>query len=174
MLQVFTVVAFGLAAALLVWPPNTTVAPIAPTLPALAAAAPEIPSSSTALTDSIVDGNIFSLTREAPVARTFAAAPVDPTDVGPASGVTSADGGVGESLASSDADPVPSLYGVVNGPLGPAALLRLDNARRGSRLFHLGEGSGGYKVRSIGKDNVELDGPSGAVVLTLTSHGVTP
>ncbi len=173
-LQGLTVAGLAAAAVLLAWPPDVTVAPIKPTLPALAAAALVLPTTSTSLTDSIVNENIFSLTREAPDNRTFVAAPVDPTaDATPTNSYT-ANAGVGDSLATTNGDPVPHLYGVVNGPLGTAVLLRLDPARRGSRLFHIGEGAAGFRVRSIGVDRVELDGPSGTVVLTLTSKGETP
>ncbi len=174
MLQAVTVAGLAAAAVLLAWPPDVSVAPIAPTLPALAAAAPALPAAATSLTDSIVNANIFSLTREAPDDRTFVAAPVDPTVDATMANSSTANAGVGDSLATTNGDPVPHLYGVVNGPLGTAVLLRLDPARRGSRLFHIGEGAAGYRVRRIGADRVELDGPSGAVVLTLTSKGETP
>jgi hypothetical protein len=174
-LQLITVAGLAAAATLLAWPPDVTVAPIAPTLPALAGAAPRITTNATALTDSIVNANIFSLTREAPDARTFAAAPTDPQpDMMTASGSYTANAGVGDSLATTNGDAVPHLYGVVNGPTGLAALLRLDPARKGSRLFHTGEGAAGFLVRSIGTDRVELTGPAGAVVLTLTPKGDTP
>ena len=173
-LQGVTVTGLVAAAVLLAWPPDVDVAPITPTLPALAAAAPGLRTTSASLTDSIVDANIFSLTREAPDNRTFVAAPVDPTADAAFSNSSSANAGVGDSLGTTNADPVPHLYGVVNGPLGTAALLRLDPARKGSRLFHIGEGAAGFRVRSIGVDRVELDGPSGAVVQTLTSKGETP
>jgi hypothetical protein len=173
-LQAVTVTGMLSAAALLTWPPNITVAPVAPTLPALDAAAPAMPSTASPLTDSIVNANIFSITRVAPKNRTFVAAPVDPqVDASDTTSYT-ANGGAGDSLATTTSDPVPHLYGIVNGPQGLAALLRLDSSRRGSRLFHLGEGAAGYTVRSIGADRVELHGPAGAVVLTLARKEGTP
>ena len=173
-LQAVTVTGLLVAGALFAWPPNITVAPIAPTLPALAAAVPPMATTAAALTDSVVSANIFSLTREAPLDRTFVAAPIDPQADPMASGLVIANGGIGDSLATPDADPVPHLYGVVDGPQGAAALLRLDPQRKGSRLFHLGDGAGGYRVRSIGRDRVELDGPNGAIVLTLSPKAATP
>ncbi len=173
-LQAVTVSALAAAAAFLAWPPTIAVAPVAPTLPALAAAAPPMPTIANALTDSIVDANIFSLTREAPKARTFVGAPVDPLLTGSPAATSSADGGLSDTVDTSNTDPVPSLYGVVNGPFGSAALLRLDPAKSGSRLYRLGEGVAGYRVRSIGADRVELDGPSGTIVLTLAVRGGTP
>lgn len=173
-LQAVTVMGLVAAAVLFAWPPNTSVAPIAPSLPALADAAPPMTHTASALTDSIVDANIFSLTREAPLERTFVAAPSDPQIDPMASGTYTANGGIGDSLATASLEPVPHLYGVVDGPQGSAALLRLDSMRKGSRLYHLGEGAGGYRVRSIGTDRVELDGPTGAIVLTLTAKAGTP
>ena len=173
-LQAVTVTGLLVAGALLAWPPNISVAPIAPTLPALAAADPAMTTTASALTDSIVNANVFSLTREAPRDRTFVAAPGDPLADPMSSGSVIANGGIGDSLATPDADPVPHLYGVVGGPQGAAALLRLDPMRKGSRLFHLGEGAAGYRVRSIGADRVELDGPTGAIVLTLSPKAGTP
>ncbi len=173
-LQAVTVTGLIAAAALFAWPPNTTVAPLAPTLPALAAAVPLMSTTTSALTGTIVNANVFSLTRKAPVDRTFVAAPTEPqTELTP-SGSYTANGGIGDSLSTPDSDPVPHLYGVVDGPQGAAALLRLDAARRGSRLFHLGEGAAGYRVRSIGADRVELDGPTGAIILTLSAKAGTP
>lgn len=173
-LQAVTLAALCVAATLLAWPPNTAVLPVAPTLPVLAAAVPAVPTVASTLTDSIVGANVFSLTRKAPEARTFAAAPIDPTLDMSGSGSTTANGGIGDSLATTGLEPVPHLYGVVNGPQGAAVLLRLDTNRRGSRLFHLGEGAAGYTVHSIGADRVELTGPTGAVVLTLAPKEGTP
>jgi hypothetical protein len=172
LLQVVTVLGLAAAGTLLAWPPDVTVAPIAPTLPALAASVPSMNTTAPALTDSIVNANIFSLTREAPEGRTFVAAMTDLPSDSMATGLYTAD--AGDSTSSIMADPVPHLYGVVNGPLGAAALMRLDAARKGSRLFHLGEGSGGFRVKSIGADRVELEGPTGPVVLTLAPKGDTP
>lgn len=170
-LQAVTVTGTLAAAALLAWSPDTTVAPLAPTLPALSAAAPAMMTTASVLTDSIVHANIFSLSRRAPASRTFAAAPVDP-QIDASTGTPSTVSG--DSLATTDSDPVPHLYGVVNGPDGAAALMRLDPTRRGSRLFHPGEGVAGYRVRSIGADRVELSGPTGVVVLTLAPREGTP
>ena len=173
-LQAVTVTGLLVAGALFAWPPNISVAPLAPTLPALAAAVPTMTTAASALTDSIVNANIFSLTRKAPLDRTFVAAPGDPQVDPISSGLVIANGGIADSLATPDADPVPHLYGVVGGPQGAAALLRLDPTRKGSRLVHLGEGTAGYRVRSIGTDRVELDGPTGAIVLTLSPKAGTP
>ncbi len=171
LLQVLAALGSGAAVALLLWPTKTTVASIAPTLPDLTAAVPTMLTDASTLTDSIVNANMFSLTRKAPEDRTYVAAPVDPLVIADGTMPT----GVGiDTVGAVNPDPVPALYGVVNGPQGSAALLRLDPARTGSRLYRLGEGLGGYRVRSIGTDRVELDGPAGATVLTLPSRGGTP
>ncbi len=175
-LQGLTLVTLSAAAALLAWPQRVEVIAAPPSLPLQVADAPMLPESSGTLTDSILDANIFSLSREAPEERTFVAAASDAVVDDVTSGEYGADAGLVDSTASSSpiADPVPSLYGVVNGPPGRAALLRLDANTGGARLFRLGEGTAGYRVRSIGADRVELSGPSGSVVLELVAKGGTP
>ena len=93
-LQAVTLTALCVAATLLAWPPRTAVPPVAPTLPSMAGAVPAMPTTASTLTDSIVGANMFSLTRKAPEARTFAAAPVDPTIDMSGSGSTTANGGI--------------------------------------------------------------------------------
>lgn len=175
-LQGLTLVALSAAAMLLTWPVRVDVRASAPTLVAVSTSAPT-PSTGTAmLTDSIVNANIFSITREAPEERTFVAAPVDAVVDDVTAGEYGADAGITDSTATAqgDGEIVPALYGVVNGPIGRAALLRLDASASGSRLFRLGEGAAGYRVRSIGADRVELSGPAGPVVLELVAKGGTP
>jgi hypothetical protein len=174
LLQATTAVALVAAIILLLLPPHTDVVAVAPTLPALSSSAPPMPTSLTALTDSIVDANIFSLTREAPRARTVVAAPVDPVQDSATTGSYGADAGVPDSLAQPMSDPVPALYGVVDGPAGRAALVRLDRARKGAQLYRIGEGVGGTRVRSIGADRVELSGPDGRLVLRMRAPGKAP
>jgi hypothetical protein len=163
------------AVLLLAWPADTRVAPMAPVLPVLAAnVAPPPQPSAAAMTDSIVNANLFSLTRTAPDDRTFAAAPSDAViDASPAESF-SADAVVDDSLTGGAMEPVPQLYGVVDGPNGLAALLRLDGASRSARLYREGDGAAGYRVRRIGADRVEMDGPSGGVVLHLHTKGKAP
>jgi len=175
-LQGITGVALATAAVLLARRAPLHVSPEVPSLPAVSVQAPMVPASASALADSVVDGNIFSLSREAPAGRTFAATA---TDVGPSEvtqGEYGADAGIVDTTMTPDAasESIPALHGVVNGPLGRAALLRLDPQSAGSRLFRLGEGAAGYRVRSIGADRVELAGPAGTVVLVLVAKGGTP
>jgi len=175
-LQCITVAALATAAVLLVWRAPVQVSPEVPSLPAVSAQAPRVPASASVMADSVVDGNIFSLSRQAPEGRTFAAAATDvePSEV--TQGEYGADAGIVDTTMTPDAasESIPALHGVVNGPLGRAALLRLDPHAAGSRLFRLGEGAAGYRVRSIGADRVELAGPAGTVVLELVAKGGTP
>jgi hypothetical protein len=175
-LQGITIVALATAVVLLVWRAPVRVSPEPPSLPALSAQAPSVPASASAMADSVVDGNIFSLSREAPEGRTFAATAteMDPGEV--TQGEYGADAGIVDTIITPDvaSESVPALHGVVTGPLGRAALLRLDPHTAGSRLFRLGEGAAGYRVRSIGADRVELAGPAGTVVLELVAKGGIP
>jgi hypothetical protein len=175
MLQSITACGVVSAVFLLAWPADASVEPMAPALPALAASAtPALQPSAAAMTDSIVNANMFSLTRSAPDDRTFASAPSDAViDASPAESF-SADAVVDDSLSVGASEPVPKLYGVVDGPSGLAALLRLNGASRGARLYREGDGAAGYRVRRIGADRVELDGPSGGVVLHLHTKGKAP
>lgn len=175
-LQGITVTLLATAAVLLAWQVPMRVQPKAPTLPALIAQAPVVADSASVVADSIVEHNIFSFTREAPEGRTFAAAATDATESEVTAEEYGADAGLGDSTSSSasESEPVPALHGVVDGPLGRAALLRLDPTSIGSRLFHPGEGAAGYRVRSIGADRVELSGPDGLVVLELVAKRGTP
>ncbi len=70
-LQGVTVAALAAAASLLLWPPDVQVAPADPVLPALVALPPVVASPAAALSDSIVNANIFSVTREAPDVTVF-------------------------------------------------------------------------------------------------------
>lgn len=174
-LQSITLVAVTASALLLAWPPRVTVGQEPPALPALTARVPSDTMRAAGLTDSIVNANIFSLTREAPDERTFAASGTDGVVSDVPSGEVGAESGLMDTTdaGSSALEPVPALYGIVNGPAGRAALLRLDPNTSSARLFQLGDGAAGYRVRSIGADRVELTGPSGPVVLELVAKGGT-
>lgn len=173
-LRAVTAGALLASGALLALPSRHAVVPLAPALPALPAQAPAMPGNTTALTDSIVNSNIFSLDREAPEERTFAAAPADPVveDASPVSYAGDAD--TGDTLSQVRTDRVPALFGIIDGPAGRAALLRLDAAAAGARLFHAGDGAAGFTVRSIGADRVVLHGTSGPIVVTLSTRDPAP
>jgi len=175
-LQSITIAALATAAMLLARRAPVHAPPEVPSLPAVSAQAPIVPVNASALADSVVDANIFSLSREAPEGRTFAATATDVEAGEVTQGEYGADAGIGDTTMTpgTASEPIPALHGVVYGPLGRAALLRLDPQSAGSRLFRLGEGAAGYRVRSIGADRVELAGPAGTVVLVLVAKGGTP
>jgi len=173
-LQAVTAGAVTLSGALLAFPSHQSIVPLALALPALPAETPAMPANTAALTDSIVNSNIFSLQRQAPEERTFSAAPADSVvgDAPPAS--YAADAEMGDTLSQVRTDRVPALFGIIDGPAGRAALLRLDAAATGARLFHAGEGTAGLTVRSIGADRVVLNSASGPVVVTLPTRDIVP
>jgi hypothetical protein len=176
-LQGCTVVGLLTAAALLFWPADTAVSPAAPPLAFSTAAPPDAATGVQAATDSIVTTNLFSLSRQAPLSRTVVAAPADAPpapEVFVADSATGLNADAGDSLQAPPTDRVPRLYGVVDGPFGTAALLRLSRASSGARLFRVGDGTGGYIVRRIWPDRVELSGPSGGLVLHLSNQRKEP
>lgn len=113
------------------------------------------------VSQAIVRANIFSASRKAPRARyrPFAAEPVplDPL--------------VEESpMIGPPVDPVesvPQLSGIMSGPNGRSALLRLDPAVEGAQLYREGDRGGAYRVLKINEQSVELSGPAGRVTLRL-------
>lgn len=168
-----SVAAALVAGALVAVAPSTDVAPVTPVLARTRTAPPAVVDSSAEAAALVVETNVFSPTREAPEARTFAgdggAAGDDTGDAGDVA-LDAPDFGTdstADPLAPRSEDPVPHLYGIVQGPAGDAALLRLDRAGRGGRLFRTGEGAGGWRVASIGTDQVTLAGAGGARVLRL-------
>lgn len=173
-LQTVTGAALLCTAALLAIPSQAAVVPRVPTLPPMQAQEPAPLVNTTALSDSIVNANIFSLAREAPDERTFVAAAADTLPETEAAVPFETDVASGDPAMSVPTNRVPALFGVVNGPAGRAALLRLDAATAGARLFRAGEGTAGYTVRSIGADRVVLHGASGSVTVTLSTRDSVP
>lgn len=159
------------AGAFVATPPAVSVTPVAPTIAPTRTAPIAVPDSSPEAAALVVATNVFSPTREAPTERTFAGGGDDESDEAGAMGAgdVAFDGGVAtsDSLAPAAEDPVPHLYGIVQGPAGESALLRLDRAGRGGRLFRIGDGAGGWRVASIGFDQVTLTGTNGTRVLRL-------
>ena len=137
--------------------PETTTAPSG--LSAAPAATPGIALHDASVADAIVNANIFSFSRKAP-ARRYDPLTFD-TDV-----ATTPQPVVTAPVASDD-DAVPKLYGIVGGPNGAAALLRLDAATPGAQLYRAGERGGAYRVEEIHEQSVVLSGPSGRIVLRL-------
>lgn len=173
----------------LVVPPRTAVGDPLPPPPAplpVRGGGPAPPDDS--MPDLIVSRNPFSPGRRAPRVRAMLE---DDAEAGP--------GGAGDVVADADpggewmgGDPagaargaamvdgsdvladdggVPALHGVVDGPWGHAALLRLVPSAPGARLYREGEREGGWRVRRILADRVVLDGPWGEVVARLPQTG---
>ncbi|MEO6445671.1 MAG: hypothetical protein ABIZ91_01900 [Gemmatimonadaceae bacterium] len=121
------------------------------------------------LSENIVLANIFSARREPPTARFVPPDDVSSMAAMPAnedSGETGDPPGVDLSM--------PVLFGTVIGAGGAQALLQLDGARPGARLFSEGEGEGGYRVLSIGPRVVVLAGPRGRVTLRMDHEDGRP
>jgi hypothetical protein len=122
--------------------------------------------------DSIVQHNPFSVTRRPPREREMLAALDTFPEALPV--------GDGDSLspdaavAGFDAAPVPQLLGIVVGPAGPRALLRLDATKARAALFGVGDGTNGWRVAAIAATSVTLDGPAGRQVVSLSSRSGSP
>jgi hypothetical protein len=159
--------------AIVATPPAVSVTPVAPVIARTRTAPAAVPDSSPEAAALVVATNVFSPTREAPDERTYAGdgdgAWSDDDDAATGAGDVAFDGGMPASDSTSTAaeDPVPHLYGIVQGPAGEAALLRLDRAGKGGRLFRIGDGAGGWRVASIGTEQVTLAGAGGTRVLRL-------
>jgi hypothetical protein len=154
----FVVIALGA----LLWPSS---APRAEIAPAGLDAAPTKRSASVAAADqstrAIIAGNIFSASRTAPRARYNPFEP-DPVAVEPAFG-----NGVIDSPAIPDEDAVPRLFGIVVGPAGTTALMRLDPQQSEAQLYREGDRGGVYRVVKVTQQSVTLSGPRGQTVLQL-------
>ena len=152
---------FGLLAlSALLWPARVSNAEIAPpgsTVRASKAAARTFEPSAA---DAVIAGNIFSPARAAP-ARRFNPAEPDGPVVTPPPPVANAE------VASDDEEAVPRLFGIVIGPAGATALLRLDRANPEAQIYREGDRGGRYRVVKINERSVILDGPSGRIELRL-------
>ena len=151
--------------------PGERVAPIAPVVPPVRQAPPPVPDSSAEAAQVVVHTNVFAPSREAPPGRTYASRGDEPAaagdvayDPGLPADTTAPDAGSGVAPTE---DPVPTLYGIVQGTAGDAALLRLDRAAKGGRLYRVGEGSGGWRVAAIGADRVTLATGEGTRIVRL-------
>lgn len=156
------------AVAAAAWPVDAPPAPMA-VRPATDDAASDRPAPDA---DAVIRTNLFSPTRRAPAAReqlaTLDTFP-EPTVAGDGAGMTGSD-----VAAGFDAQPVPQLLGIVDGPGGARALLRLDADKARAALFGVGDGTNGWRVVAIGGTSVTLDGPSGRQVVSLQARSGTP
>ena len=150
-----------IAAGVLLWPvalPEAT-----SPLPGLTAPAGTrvLASADPASARTVVTANIFSARRAPPATRyrpyfsEAESAPAQPRVVPQAGDQGSAE------------DRVPQLFGIVQGPAGSTALLRLDPAAPGSLVYREGDRGGAYQVVKIEERSVVLNGPKGQIVLRL-------
>jgi hypothetical protein len=124
------------------------------------------------LTEEIVLANIFSPSRTAPLKRVM---PPELTG-------DSANGMIPDTAAVSSGDTppaatdggIPALYGTIVGPAGTQALLQLDAASPGPRLYGVGDKAGGYRIVAIAPREVTLAGPKGRVVLRMKQQEERP
>jgi hypothetical protein len=160
-LRVLTVIFTMVAVAALLWPasiPRTVIAP------AGIEAAPTKRSTNPvdpAVTQAIVAGNVFSAARTAPRSR------YNPFEPEPASDPPAFVDPAAAEASAQDEDAVPRLYGIVSGPAGTTALMRLDPSIPEAQLYREGDRAGRYRVVSINDKAVVLSGPRGQTVLQL-------
>jgi hypothetical protein len=157
---------------------GTAVLPVV--LPPVGSADAEPVVMDTVLRESIVDANIFSLSRRRPARRTVPTTTTSLADTLASLGVSLSDtsttmpDGSDSGVVASAPDRVPRLYGIVEGADGARALLRLDRTMPGAMLYREGEGASVYRVRRIESDRVVLAGPRGSLVLRLTPRRTVP
>lgn len=115
-----------------------------------------------AVTQAVIDANVFSPTRTAPEMRY---SPFEPDPATVAAPMT--DSVPSDSTMVSEDEGVPKLYGTIIGPGGAAALMRLDPAAPNAVLYREGQRGGAYRVIKVDEQSVVLRGPEGRIVLKL-------
>jgi hypothetical protein len=111
----------------------------------------------TSAPDAVIAGNIFSPTRAAP-ARRFNPAEPEPVSAPPEDNA---------DVVVSEEEAVPRLFGIVIGPAGASALMRLDASNPEAQIYREGDSGGRYRVVKINERSVILEGPSGRIELRL-------
>ena len=153
---------FALVAAVaLAWPahvPTRTVAPPGIDRIATKAATPRTLTANSDAADAVIAGNIFNATRTAPPRRYNPTEPDESVIVAPPEP---------EQIEANDEESVPHLFGVVIGPAGATALLRLDATIPEAQIYREGDAAGGYRIVKINERSVILDGPTGRFELRL-------
>jgi hypothetical protein len=145
----------------LVWQPAIPDAAIPPSgLAAFNTNAPPATTGNAHVVDAIVTSNIFAASRVAP-ARRYDPAAFDAQTTSP-----EPDAVITDVMMTGDAR-VPQLFGIVAGPSGASALLRLDVNSEDATLYRVGDRDGGYRVDEINEQSVVLTGPAGRIVLRL-------
>ena len=140
----------------------------------LTTSAVAVPSDSTAIA-TILRANIFS------DARRPVPAPGSPrVATGASTAATAATAYVVRPAADDSVPPAPRapdgprLYGIIPGPDGLIALLRLDSPGTAALPYHVGDRAGRYRVVSIGDRDVVIDGPAGRRTLRLFTAPTAP
>src|SRR5262245_10264114 len=149
------------ALAALVWParvPTTQIAPGGIDSSAVKASSTHTVEAAASAADAVVAGNIFSPSRTPPARRYNPTEPDESVEVAPPEP---------ETTDVNEAERVPHLYGVVMGPAGATALLRLDPAIPDAQIYREGDKAGRYTVVKINERSVILDGPTGRIELRL-------
>jgi hypothetical protein len=149
------------AAAALVWParvPTTQIVPGVIDSTAIKSATTRTVEVGADAADAVVARNIFSPSRTPPARRYNPTEPDESVEVAPPEP---------ETAGVSEAERVPRLYGVVLGPAGATALLRLDPTVPDAQIYREGDKAGRYKVVKINEKSVILDGPTGRIELRL-------
>jgi hypothetical protein len=162
LLRGLTVLSAAVAMAALLWRPAVPSVEV-PLAGLETAPAPHAPLATTgpAAAQAIIEANIFSASRVAPRTR-YNPLASDSEDVAP----PVYDSAIADTTAMGG-EAVPQLYGVVLGPGGATALMRLDASVPDAQLYREGERAGGYRVLKISEGAVTLAGPRGRIVLRL-------
>lgn len=113
--------------------------------------------------EAIVDANIFSSSRAAPEVRY---SPFESDSESDAPMIT--ESAMEDSIAITEDEAAPRLYGTVVGPSGASALMRLDAATPGAQLYREGDRGGTFRVVKINEQSVVLSGRQGRIVLRLS------
>ena len=140
-----------------VWPARVPTAEIAPAGLSARASKGAARVADTSAPDAVIAGNIFSPSRAAP-ARRFNPAEPEPVSAPPEDNA---------DVVVSEEEAVPRLFGIVIGPAGASALMRLDAASPEAQIYHEGDSGGRYRVVKINERSVILEGPSGRIELRL-------
>lgn len=153
----------------LIWQPRLSSDQAAPGISATVGAAPSAKQRELAPISAISAGNIFSRARKAPAVR-YDPMEADRDRYAPAVPFEA------PAQAPEDGESsVPRLFGIMAGPLGVRALLRLDAGAAEAQLYREGDRGGAYRVVKINAQSVTLSGPNGQIVLRLIRpEGQTP
>ncbi|MEX2282463.1 MAG: hypothetical protein WEE89_08260 [Gemmatimonadota bacterium] len=153
----FVVIALGA----LFWRPSAPRTEIAPAGLTATPTSRSAAAADPAMSQAIIAANIFSPSRTTPRSRYNPFEP-DPVTVEPAFG-----NNIIDSAAIPDEEVIPRLFGIVVGPAGGSALMRLDPAQPEAQLYREGDRGGVYRVVKVNQQSVILSGPRGQTVLQL-------